>query len=483
MMRHKVKRVHFVGIGGIGMSGIAEVLLNLGYRISGSDLKASEVTRSLEKLGAKVHLGHAASNLAEADVVVVSSACRPDNPEVVAATARGIPVIPRAEMLAELMRMKQGIAVAGTHGKTTTTSMLATVLRAAGLDPTVVIGGKLASLGSNARLGQGEILVAEADESDGSFLKLSPTLAVVTNIDPEHLDHYGRFEAVQEAFVAFMNRVPFYGMTAACLDHPVVREVLPRVTRRVVTYGESEGAQVRGIEIAPERRGCALTVISAGQKLGRIRLGMPGRHNAINALAAMTIAQELGLPFATVAQALEGFSGVHRRFEVKGTFAGVTVVDDYGHHPAEIQATLAAAADWLAQNPEETMAPGFQTRAADASKGRIVAIFQPHRYTRTRDLREAFTQSFFGADLLVLTEIYAASEEPIPGISGQTLYEAIAAERQRRGLPTRFVARREEIAGRVEPELKPGDLVLTLGAGNIWEAGEELITRLREKKS
>ncbi len=477
MMRHKVKQVHFVGIGGIGMSGIAEVLLNLGYQISGSDLKASDVTRALAKQGATVHFGHAAANLAAADVVVVSSACRPDNPEVVAAHARGIPVIPRAEMLAELMRMKQGIAVAGTHGKTTTTSMLATVLRAAGLDPTVVIGGKLASLGSNARLGQGEILVAEADESDGSFLKLSPTLAVVTNIDPEHLDHYGRFEAVEEAFVAFMNRVPFYGMTAACLDHPVVRELLPRVSRRVVTYGESEGAQVRGVEIAPERRGCALTVVAAGQTLGRIRLGMPGRHNAVNALAAVTIAQELGLPFAIVAQALEGFSGVHRRFEIKGTFAGVTVVDDYGHHPAEIRATLAAAADWLAQNPDHR--GGFET---PPSRGRIIAIFQPHRYSRTRDLREEFIQAFFGADLLVLTEIYAASEEAIPGISGQSLYEMIAAERQRRGLPTRFAARREEIAGALEAELKPGDLVLTLGAGNIWEVGEELISRLREKK-
>jgi len=471
MMRQKVKRVHFVGIGGIGMSGIAEVLLTLGYQVSGSDLKASGVTRSLEKLGARVHIGHSASNLAEADVVVKSSAVRPDNPEVLAASRRGIPVIPRAEMLAELMRMKQGIAVAGTHGKTTTTSMLATVLQAAGLDPTVVIGGKLASLGSNARLGQGDILVAEADESDGSFLLLSPTLAVVTNVDPEHLDHYGRFSAVQDAFVAFMNRVPFYGMTAVCLDHPVVRELLPRVTRRVVTYGESEGAQIRAEEIAPERRGCAFTVLRAGQALGRIRLGMPGRHNAINALAVVAVGQELELPFAVVAKALEGFRGVHRRFEVKGTFAGITVVDDYGHHPAEISATLAAAADWRGQGSEEER------------QGRIIAVFQPHRYTRTRDLRDQFARAFFSADLLLLTEIYAASEEPIPGISGQSLFEAVASQREPRGLPTWFAAGRETIAERLLPELRRGDLVVTMGAGNVWEAGEQLIARLREKET
>jgi len=473
MMGHKVKRVHFVGIGGIGMSGIAEVLLNLGYQISGSDLVASEVTRSLERLGATVHRGHSASHLADADVVVTSSAVRADNPEVAAALQRGIPVIPRAEMLAELMRMKQGIAVAGTHGKTTTTSMLATVLGAAGLDPTVVIGGKLAGLGSNARLGQGEILVAEADESDGSFLKLTPTYAVVTNIDPEHLDHYGHFEAVKEAFVDFMNRVPFYGMTAACGDHPVVREILPRVTRRVVTYGESEAAQVRGLEIVGERGGCALTVVSEGRGLGRIHLGMPGRHNAINALATVAIGLELELPFPIIAQALEGFSGVHRRFEVKATKAGVTVVDDYGHHPAEIVATLLAAQEYQEQKGDR-----FQTR-----RPRIIAVFQPHRYTRTRDLLGEFTRAFSIPELLVLTEIYAASEDPIPGVSGERLFAAIAAERSPQGLRTWFVAERAEIVERLLPELGPGDLVLTLGAGNIWEVGEELVARLEGKES
>jgi len=472
-MGHKVKRVHFVGIGGIGMSGIAEVLLNLGYQISGSDLVASEVTRSLERLGATVHRGHSASHLADADVVVTSSAVRADNPEVAAALQRGIPVIPRAEMLAELMRMKQGIAVAGTHGKTTTTSMLATVLGAAGLDPTVVIGGKLAGLGSNARLGQGEILVAEADESDGSFLKLTPTYAVVTNIDPEHLDHYGHFEAVKEAFVDFMNRVPFYGMTAACGDHPVVREILPRVTRRVVTYGESEAAQVRGLEIVGERGGCALTVVSEGRGLGRIHLGMPGRHNAINALATVAIGLELELPFPIIAQALEGFSGVHRRFEVKATKAGVTVVDDYGHHPAEIVATLLAAQEYQEQKGDR-----FQTR-----RPRIIAVFQPHRYTRTRDLLGEFTRAFSIPELLVLTEIYAASEDPIPGVSGERLFAAIAAERSPQGLRTWFVAERAEIVERLLPELGPGDLVLTLGAGNIWEVGEELVARLEGKES
>jgi len=480
-MRHKVKRVHFVGIGGIGMSGIAEVLLNLGYQISGSDLVASEVTRSLERLGATVHRGHSASHLFDADVVVTSSAVRADNPEVAAALERGIPVIPRAEMLAELMRMKQGIAVAGTHGKTTTTSMLATVLGAAGLDPTVVIGGKLAGLGSNARLGQGEILVAEADESDGSFLKLTPTYAVVTNIDPEHLDHYGHFEAVKEAFVDFMNRVPFYGMTAACGDHPVVREILPRVTRRVVTYGESEAAQVRGLEIVGERGGCALTVVSEGRGLGRIHLGMPGRHNAINALATVAIGLELELPFPIIAQALEGFSGVHRRFEVKATKAGVTVVDDYGHHPAEIVATLLAAKEYQRTTGLKPVAQ--DDRFETCSPGRIVAVFQPHRYTRTRDLLGEFARAFSIPELLVLTEIYAASEDPIPGVSGERLFAAIAAERSPQGLRTWFVAERAEIVERLLPELGPGDLVLTLGAGNIWEVGEELVARLEGKES
>ena len=467
MMGHKVKRVHFVGIGGIGMSGIAEVLLNLGYQISGSDLVASEVTRSLERLGATVHRGHSASHLFDADVVVTSSAVRADNPEVAAALLRGIPVIPRAEMLAELMRMKQGIAVAGTHGKTTTTSMLATVLGAAGL-------------GSNARLGQGEIRVAEADESDGSFLKLTPTYAVVTNIDPEHLDHYGHFEAVKEAFVDFMNRVPFYGMTAACGDHPVVREILPRVTRRVVTYGESEAAQVRGLEIVGERGGCALTVVSEGRGLGRIHLGMPGRHNAINALAAVAIGLELELPFPIIAQALEGFSGVHRRFEVKATKAGVTVVDDYGHHPAEIVATLLAAKEYQRTTG---LKPVAQDDRFQTCRPRIIAVFQPHRYTRTRDLLGEFTRAFSIPELLVLTEIYAASEDPIPGVSGERLFAAIAAERSPQGLRTWFVAERAEIVERLLPELGPGDLVLTLGAGNIWEVGEELVARLEGKES
>jgi UDP-N-acetylmuramate--alanine ligase len=453
--------IHFVGIGGIGMSGIAEVLLNLGYHVSGSDIAESETTRRLTALGARISYGHRAAHVTpEVDVVVISSAVKYANPEVVRARELMIPVIPRAEMLAELMRLKYGIAVAGTHGKTTTTSLVAAALAQAHLDPTMVIGGKLNVLGSNARLGQGRFLVAEADESDGTFLLLTPTIVVVTNIDPEHLDFYGDMDRVKAAYLEFINRVPFYGRAVLCLDSVNVRALLPHVRKRFVTYGLSPEAELtaRGLKVSDLTTSCE--VWQRDERLGDLRLNLPGRHYALNALAVVAVAGELGIPFARVQEALQGFGGIQRRFEVKGEAAGVMVIDDYAHHPEELRATLRAAREGI------------------AGKGgrRLVALFQPHRYTRTRDLFDDFLSAFDDAEVLVLTEIYPAGEDQLDGVSGEALYRAL---KKRGHADVRFVPRKEDLAAAARELVQPGDVVLTLGAGDIYRTGGELLARLR----
>jgi UDP-N-acetylmuramate--alanine ligase len=457
-MKRRVKRIHFVGIGGIGMSGIAEVLLNLGYRVGGSDLAESETTLRLRKAGADIAIGHRKENLRDADVVVTSSAVRPDNPEVAAAHERAIPVIPRAEMLAELMRLKYGVAVAGTHGKTTTTSLIATVLACGGLDPTAVIGGKLNIFGSNAKLGQGELLVAEADESDGSFLKLSPTIAIVTNIDPEHLDHYRNLEEIQTAFLEFINKVPFYGLAVLCLDHENVQALIPQVKKRYVTYGLSTQANYRAGSISFQGVMTSFRAFENDRELGRISIQMPGLHSVYNALATIATARELDLDFGVVQEALGSFSGVQRRFQIKGERGGILVVDDYGHHPAEIKATLSAAQNGWGR--------------------RTVVIFQPHRYTRTRDLLKEFFTAFNQADVLFLLDIYPAGEDPIPGVKAENLYEGIKGHGHK---DVTLVSERKEILDHLLPRLKSGDMVITLGAGDVWKIGETLLEELEKR--
>jgi len=446
----KTRRVHFIGIGGIGMSGIAELLVNLGYAVSGSDEKKSAVTDRLETLGVRVARGHDATNIGDADVVVVSAAVRPSNVEVREAARRQIPVIPRAEMRAELMRLRFSIAVAGSHGKTTTTSMIAVVLERAGLDPTAVIGGRLSAFGSNARLGRGELMVAEADESDRSFLKLFPTIAVMTNIDHEHLENYGGFDDLQQAFVDFANKVPFYGGVIACADDPNLAAILPRITRRVTTYGLDADADISAshVELGP---------FSAKAKVkgfGDMSLNVPGRHNLQNALAAVAVGLELGLPFERVAAGLAEFSGAERRFEVKGEPNGILVVDDYGHHPTEIAAVIAAA---------KTL------------KRRIVIAFQPHRYTRTAALMNAFGPSLAGADHVVLTDIYSAGEEPVPGVTVEAL---AAAVRRSTTAPVDVVRKIDDVAAALASAARPGDVVLTLGAGSIGSVPAKLVELL-----
>jgi UDP-N-acetylmuramate--alanine ligase len=449
--------VHFVGIGGIGMSGIAEVLLNQGYRVSGSDLKASEITRRLERLGATIFEGHRAENLVQADVVVISSAVRKDNPEVITARQRKIPVIPRAEMLAELMRLKYAVAVAGSHGKTTTTSMVATVLSAAGLDPTAVVGGKVNVLDSNAKLGKSELMVVEADESDGSFLHLHPSISVVTNIDPEHMDHYGTLDNLKDAFTAFCNRVPFYGLNVLCLDNPNVQSLLPRLEKRFVTYGSSHMADYRLEGIRLEGFTTRFEAFRRDEPLGEFRVRMVGAHNALNALAVIAVAEEMDIPLDVVRSALSEFGGVQRRFTVRGEVAGVTVVDDYGHHPTEVQATLAGA--------------------RRAFGKRLVVAFQPHRYTRTHDLLKEFATSFNDADVVYVTSVYAAGEERIPGATGDALAEAVRAHGHR---DVTFVEKRTDLARTLLPRLREGDIVLTLGAGDITQVGPELVELLKQ---
>jgi len=454
----KIRKIHFIGIGGIGMSGIAEVLLNLGYQVSGSDLRESEITRRLSELGGVITYGHCRENLADVDVVVTSTAVPADNPEVLEAHRRLIPVIPRAEMLAELMRMKYGVAIAGTHGKTTTTSMVATVLTHGGIDPTVVIGGRLDLFGSNAKLGQGQFLVAEADESDGSFLKLSPTIAVVTNIDADHLDYYRDLDQIRETFIDFINKVPFYGLAVLCLDDPNIQSLLPQVRKRLVTYGINSQADFSASAIEHTADRTAFTVHYRGQTLGRLGFRMPGRHNVLNALAAVAVGMELDLSFAAIADGFKDFGGVGRRFQIKGEAGGVMVVDDYGHHPAEIKATLAAAR------------AGWQKR--------VVTVFQPHRYTRTRALFDDFVTAFYQADYLVVMDVYAAGEEAIPGVAAADLAAGISGHGHRSCF---FAADRSAVLAHLLEVVQPGDMVITLGAGNVWQVGEDLLASLREQ--
>jgi UDP-N-acetylmuramate--alanine ligase len=450
------RHIHFVGIGGVGMSGIAEVLRHLGHTVSGSDVVESEATRRLVRLGAQITYGHRAEAVEPAtDVVVISSAVKYSNPEIVQARALKIPVIPRAEMLAELMRMKWGIAVAGTHGKTTTTSLVASVLQRARLDPTVVIGGKVHALGSNAQLGKSDLMVAEADESDGTFLLLSPSIAVVTNIDPEHLDYYGDMDRVKSAYLEFMNRVPFFGTAVVCLDDVTNRTLLPQVRKRVVTYGTTPDADFVAREVSVCGMETRFAVAHGGRTLGELMVRLPGRHQALNALAALAVATELDVRFETVRDALAEFGGIHRRFEVCGEAGGIMVVSDYGHHPAEIRATLAAARE------------GFGRR--------LLVAFQPHRYTRTRDLFGDFLDAFDAADRLVLTEIYPAGEEPIEGVTAEVLYYAL---RRRGHLDVSYVPDWRALPEAVAALVQPGDLVMVLGAGSVHEVGEELVRAL-----
>jgi UDP-N-acetylmuramate--alanine ligase len=455
-MYKRYQHIHFVGIGGIGMSGIAEILVNLGYRVSGSDEKRGEAVERLEQIGAKVFTGHAAGNIEGAHVVVYSSAIARGNVELQTARQRQIPTIERAEMLAELMRLKYGIAVAGTHGKTTTTSMVGTVLAEGRYDPTIVVGGRVAAFGSNARLGQGEFLVAEADESDGSFLKLAPTIAVVTTIDAEHLDHWGSLEAIRDGFRTFVNKVPFYGAAVLCLDQPNIQMLLPHVEKRIITYGLESAADLVARRLVLSGMTSRFEVAHRGTVLGECTLQIPGRHNVLNALAAVGVGLDLEIPFATIQRALAGFAGVQRRFQVRGTAGGVTVVDDYGHHPVEIRATLAAAK------------AGFDRR--------VVTVFQPHRYSRTLHLRQEFLTAFNQADVLVVMDVYPAGEAPIPGVSAADLADGIRAHGHRDVVylgsdRTRIVEHVCEIS-------RPGDLVLTLGAGDVSQLGPDILRRL-----
>ena len=464
----KIQQIHFVGIGGIGMSGIAEVLLNLGYKVSGSDLKSSAVTQRLAGLGAAVFEGHRAENIAGAEVVVTSSAIAPENPEVLEAHKQHVPVIQRAEMLAELMRLKYGIAIAGMHGKTTTTSMVAAGLAGGGLDPTVVVGGRVDAMGSNARLGKSQYLVAEADESDRSFLKLSPILSVVTNIDREHMDCYRNMRDVKKTFLEFMDRVPFYGMVVACNDDPLLRRLLPEVQRRTVTYGTKRGSDF-WIKIPTSRAKSAremghplshFTVRYRGQDLGEFTLHVPGLHNVLNATAAIAVGVGLDVGVEAIRTALDQFRGVDRRFQLRGRVAGVSVIDDYGHHPTEIKATLAAARSC-----------GFR---------KVHVVFQPHRYTRTRDLLEGFTTAFGDADSLFVLDIYAASEKPIEGISGEAFARTI---REKGGRSAQYVNSFADAVSSAAAVAEEGDMILTLGAGSVSQLGPMILEKLKEREA
>jgi UDP-N-acetylmuramate--alanine ligase len=439
------------------MSGIAEVLLNLGYKVSGSDLKLTETTERLQRLGATILQGHREENLTDADVVVISSAVKATNPEVITARSRVIPVIPRAEMLAELMRLKYGIAVAGAHGKTTATSLIGMILDRGGISPTVVIGGKLNTINTNTILGTGDFMVVEADESDGSFLKLSPTIAVITNIDPEHLDYYQNVSEIKRAFTTFANKVPFYGLTILCLDNEHVQDLIPLLEKRYLTYGLTPQADLQAREIAVHGLSMTFNVFLHNEELGTVELKMPGVHNVHNALAAIAVAVELNLDFSVIQEALKTFEGIHRRFQLKGEFHQITLVDDYGHHPTEIKATLSAAKNIWQQ--------------------RLVVIFQPHRYTRTRDLFKDFLTAFNQADILLLTEIYPAGEDPLPGVNAENLFQGIKEHGHKQ---VHFCPRREDIADDLLKMLNPGDIVITLGAGDIWQLGEQLRDKLQE---
>jgi UDP-N-acetylmuramate--alanine ligase len=457
-MFHGIRHIHFVGAGGIGMCGLAELLHSQGYHVTGSDLLEGPTVERLRALGIGVRIGHHEANLGSADVLVFSSAVPANNPELLAAKARNIPGIPRAEMLAELMRPKLGIAVGGTHGKTTTTALVGHVLHAAGLDPTCLVGGRVIAPGTDrtgVRLGSGELVVAEADESDGSFLLLTPAIAIVTNVDADHLDHHGSYDTLETCFVEFANRVPFWGLAILCVDHPGVQAILPRITRRFTTYGLSPQADLTATDVEADGFSMRFAVHREGEILGGIHIGLPGRHNVANALAALAVALELDVPFVRAAAALESFVGVERRFETKGEVEGVRIVDDYGHHPAEVRATLASA--------------------RVAHPGRLVVVFQPHRFTRTRDCFDDFVTAFDDADLLVVSEIYAAGEQPLPGVEAARLADAIRSHGHR---DTRFIADLETVAAQLPGELRDGDLVITLGAGSISGLGPRLLSKL-----
>lgn len=451
------KKIHLVGIGGVGMSGIAEVLLNLRFRVSGSDLKLSKTTARLSRMGAEVMAGHREGNVEGSDVVVYSSAIPADNPELVAARRAGIPVIPRTEMLAELMRMKFAITVAGSHGKTSTTTLIGAVLASGGLDPTVVVGGRIGALGSHARLGRGKYLVAEADESDGEFVKLPSTIAVVTTVDREHLDHYRDLDQIKDVFVQYAGRVPFYGAVVLCKDDENIRSIMGRITRRKITYGLQGDCDLKGRITTRDPGGNSFVLSCSGKEMGPVRIPIPGDHYVLNALAAVAVGMELGIPFPAIKRGLESFGGVGRRFEIKGEVGGITVVDDYGHHPTEIAATIAASL---------------------ANFGRrVIVLFQPHRYTRTQALAESFGPCFRGAAKVYVTDVYPAGEEPIPGVDAGLI---VAAVEKAASAPVEYVGSMEEMVNRVRGELEPGDIVITMGAGSIYRAGELLLERLRQ---
>jgi len=460
MFRKQDTKIHFVGIGGMGMCGIAEVLANMGYRVSGSDMNDTEITRHLAQVGCSVMKGHRADHVGDADVVVVSSAIKGYNPEVEAARARQIPVIPRAEMLGELMRMKYAIAVAGAHGKTTSTTMMHTALMAAGYDPTAVIGGRVNSLGlANARWGKSDYLVAEADESDGSFLTLTPTVAIVTNVDPEHLDHYGTYDNVKKAFTDFCNRVPFYGFSALCLDNPGVQAILPNLTKRFTTFGITSQATFRARNLRHDGMTTKFVAWRHASELGEVVLPMPGTHNVLNALGVLAVSDFMGIPFETYARAMADFEGVARRFTVRGEVGGITVVDDFGHHPAEVKATLAGAKS------------AFSGR-------RVIAAFQPHRYTRTRDQLPEFARAFHDADKVVVCDIATGGEKPIEGVSSERLVQLVRDA----GHPdVTYIPRREDVAAWLDAQATAGDLVITLGAGNIQLTCNEVIALLEKR--
>ncbi len=453
-MYRKKYHIHFVGIGGIGMSGIAELLINLGYKVSGSDTRMSSITRRLQQLGGTVYEGHLNEHILGADVVVTSSAIRPDNPEVVAARQASVPVIPRAEMLAELMRLKYSIAVSGAHGKTTTTSLVAAILGKGGLDPTVVIGGKLKSVDTNALLGRGDFIVAEADESDGSFLKYSPTIAVVTNIDAEHLDYYIDIDDIKSVFLQFLDRVPFYGLAVLCLDNESVQDIIPKIKKRYTTYGMTSQADLTARNIFIRGMKSRFSVQHQGIELGDIELNLPGRHNIYNALASIAVGVELDIPFAVMKEALETLEGVQRRLEIKGEVGKITVIDDYGHHPTEIKSTLGALGEcW----PDR----------------RKVVVFQPHRYSRTKALFDDFARSFYESDVLVVLPIYGAGEQRIENIGGNALCKAIRAHGHKDVV---FKNGQKEVLLYLKEILTENDVLLTLGAGDVWKVGEEFLT-------
>jgi UDP-N-acetylmuramate--alanine ligase len=453
----KTKHIHFVGIGGIGMSGIAELLINLGYSVSGSDMKDTHVIRRLERLGGKIFSGHKAENIEGADVVVYSSAVSFKNPEITEARDKGIPVIPRAEMLAELMRLKYGVSIAGAHGKTTTTSMVASILMAGGLDPTVVIGGRLDIWGgSNAKLGQGDILVAESDESDGSFMLLSPAIAVVTNIDFEHVDHYGTMDNIRDTFTGFINKIPFYGTAIVCLDNQEIQNIIPLIKKRHITYGLTSQADLKARDIRKGSFDVDFEVVNQGESMGRVRVNMPGSHIVLNALAAIAVGLEFEMDMSDIRKGLSTLGGLERRFQVKGEKNGIMVIDDYGHHPAEISATLETARECWQEN-------------------RLIVIFQPHRYSRTKALYDRFVISFNQADMLVVAPIYAAGEKPIEGVDSGWLYNGI----KEHGHKEIFLGKsHDEILKFLLDTVKPGDRVITLGAGDVYRIGEELLEKM-----